>query len=86
METKLLDGSMNPYNIVKVIQHNQAFYSLHPDYFRPEGLLIFCGAQGSGKTLSAVQYVKKLCKEYPKAILCTNVEIHGLPPDTKVVE
>lgn len=86
MDTKLLDGSMNPYNIVRVVQHNQAFYAEHPDYFRPEGLLIFCGAQGSGKTLSAVQYVKKLCEEYPNAILCTNVEIHGLNPDTVVVE
>lgn len=86
MDTKMLDGSMNPYNVVRVVRHNQAFYAEHPDYFRPEGLLIFCGAQGSGKTLSAVQYVKKLCEEYPKAILCTNVQIHGLNPDTVVVE
>lgn len=86
METKMLDGSMNPYNLVRVVKHNQQFYADHPDYFRPEGLLVFCGAQGSGKTLSAVQYVRKLCKEYPAAILCTNVQISGLNPDTRVVE
>lgn len=39
------------------------------------GLLVFCGGQGSGKTLSAVQYVKKLCEQYPRAILVTNVKI-----------
>lgn len=86
METRFLDGSINPVNIFRVMHHNHEFYSAHPDYFRPEGLLIFCGAQGSGKTLSAVQYVKKLCEEYPKAILCTNVQIHGLNPETQVVE
>lgn len=86
METRLLDGSMNPINIVKVVKHNQVFYADHPEYFRPEGLLVFCGAQGSGKTLSAVQYVKKLCLEYPNAILCTNVQINGLPETTRIVE
>lgn len=86
METRLLDGSINPINIAKVVKHNQVFYSEHPEYFRPEGLLVFCGAQGSGKTLSAVQYVKKLCLEYPDAILCSNVQINGLPDTTRVVE
>ncbi len=54
--------------------------------FIQSGLLVFCGSQGSGKTLSAVQYVKKLCIEYPRAILCTNVKINGLPAHTGVVE
>lgn len=48
--------------------------------------MIFCGEQGSGKTLSAVSYVKKLCSLYPKAVLCTNVEIKGLPDEIRVVE
>lgn len=41
---------------------------------------------GAGKTLSAVQYVKKLCEEYPRAILCTNTKINGLPAHTTVVD
>lgn len=86
MFTDGLRGSMNPFNIFSVVKHNHDFYVAHPNYFSPEGLLIFCGAQGSGKTLSAVQYVVKLCKEYPDAILCTNVSIVGLPEETKVVE
>lgn len=53
--------------------------------FIQNGLLVFCGSQGSGKTLSAVQYIKKLCIEYPRAILCTNVKIEGLPAHTGVV-
>lgn len=86
MEKDLLDGSLNPVNIARVVKHNHDFYASHPGYFHPEGLLVFCGEQGSGKTLSAVQYVKKLCERYPLAILCTNVEIHGLPEGTEVVE
>ena len=86
MELNLLDGSLNPVNVGRVIKHNHDFYRSHPGYFRPEGLLVFCGEQGSGKTLSAVQYVKKLCNEYPDAILCTNVQINGLDPRTHVVE
>ena len=86
MEKQLLSGPHSPMNIVKVVKHIREFACLHPDYFYPEGLLIFCGEQGSGKTLSAVQYVKKVCAEYPKAILCTNVAINGLNPETQVVE
>lgn len=86
VSSNYLSGSKNPLNILKVAKHNFSFRKSHPEYFDPEGLMIFCGEQGSGKTLSAVQYVKKLCFSYPDAILCTNVDIHGLPESTKVVE
>lgn len=81
-----LRGSVNPLNPFRVAKHNIAFRRAHPEYFDPDGLLIFCGEQGSGKTLSAVQYVRKVCEEYPQAILCTNVAIKDLPESTQVVE
>lgn len=84
--TQYLEGSKNPLNMFGVIKHDREFRRAHPEYFDPEGLLIFCGEQGSGKTLSAVQYVKKLCEAYPFAILCTNVAIEGLPDSTEVIE
>nr|DAW66238.1 MAG TPA: zonular occludens toxin [Inoviridae sp.] len=86
MDYQFLTGSQKPINIIKKIKYNIDFRKEHPDYFWPEGLLVFCGSQGSGKTLSAVQYIMKVCKLYPKAILCTNVEIKGLNPSTKVIE
>lgn len=85
-QQEFLKGSLNPLNIFKCITHNIKFLQNHPYYFKPSGLLLFCGAQGSGKTLSAVQYVTKLSYEYPKAIICTNVDIQGLNPDSTVVE
>lgn len=81
-----LEGSHNPINILDCVKYKQDFRKANPTYFEPEGLLIFCGEQGSGKTLSAVQYVLGICREYPNAILCTNVAINGLPEETAVVE
>lgn len=86
MDTSLLDGSFNIFNMVKVANFRHKFKKTHPTYFNPEGLLVFCGSQGSGKTLSAVQYVKKVCELYPKCILVTNTDIKGLPTTTKVVQ
>lgn len=85
MDTSLLSGSLNPKNIIDLIKYRSRFRKENPEYFYPEGLLVFCGSQGSGKTLSAVQYVKKLCSEYPRAILVTNTKIEGLPAHTAVV-
>lgn len=82
----LLKGSLDPTQLIKLLDYHSNFRKEHPDYFYPEGLMIFCGGQGSGKTLSAVQYVLKLCKQYPKAKLVTNVDIIGLPEHTEVIE
>lgn len=79
-----LSGSLNPKNIVCTIGHNILFARNNPDYFYPSGIWVFCGPQGSGKTLSAVQCLKKICKEYPKAIVCTNLEIHGI--DNEIIQ
>lgn len=86
MDIEALQGSINPKNAIDCWRYKRKFRKENPEYFDPEGLLIFCGGQGSGKTLSAVQYVKKLCEEYPRAILVTNVKIEGLPAHTAVVE
>lgn len=49
------------------------------DYFRETGLYMYCGFQGSGKTLSAVKHVHNLMLKYPKAILVTNLEFQKPP-------
>lgn len=85
MDIDLLRGSLNPKNLIDLVKYKRNFRRENPEYFYPEGLLVFCGSQGSGKTLSAVQYVKKLCIEYPRAILVTNTKIEGLPAHTAVV-
>jgi len=79
-------GSLNPKNAIDVIKFRNDFMKQNPYYFEPEGLTVFCGGQGTGKTVSAVQYIQKLSYAYPKAILCTNVLMKNLNPDTKVIE
>lgn len=73
-----LKGSKNPLNVFRTIKHNILFARNNPDYFYPSGIWVFCGAQGSGKTLSAVQCLQKVCAEYPNAIVCTNIDVKGI--------
>ncbi len=71
--------SLNPINILKILKHRIQFNIEHPDYFDADGLLIFVGGQGSGKTLSAVNYVYKLMEKYPNSILVTNLKLTDYP-------
>lgn len=48
----------------------------NPDEMKSVGINIFCGPQGSGKTLSLVHYLKKVLIDYPKAIVVTNMELN----------
>lgn len=70
-----LNGSLNPALLIRCIMHKRRFRKAHPEYFDPCGTLVFCGAQGEGKTLSAVSYVLRVAHEYPQSILVTNVDI-----------
>lgn len=74
-EELYFQGSKNPVNLVRSIRFDLAFIRSNPDYFNPCGIWVFCGAQGSGKTLSAVKTAKAVMKEYPKALICSNLEL-----------
>lgn len=71
-------GSLNPKHFFRTVWYKVLFARDNPDYFYPAGIWVFCGKQGSGKTLSAVQCLKEILKEYPEAIVCSNMEIKGL--------
>ena len=79
LDKSLLNGSLNIFNIFKISKFKINFVKMHPNYFNPDGLLVFCGSQGSGKTLSAVQYSSKVLERYEMSIFCTNVEIKQFP-------
>lgn len=71
-------GSVNPVNIGKSIAYDLAFMRANPDYMETVGIVCFVGAQGAGKTLSAVKAFKKAAQTYPKAKLCSNLAVNGL--------
>lgn len=75
--------SLNPKRLFDLIRYKLSFFRHHPNYFNPDGLVVFTGAQGTGKTLSAVNYVENLLKYYPKSILVTNLKLSNYPFDDK---
>lgn len=52
-------------------------FELNPDRFPETGILIFEGEQGSGKTMSAVEYTFRLIKKYPLATFSSNFDVKG---------
>ena len=72
-----LKGSIEPEDLFSSIKYSREFKKNHPDWFYPDGIIVFSGPQGSGKTLSAVRYIDRLLTAYPKAKLCSNVVIKG---------
>ena len=55
------------------------FKKANPYWFNDVGTMIFCGHQGAGKTLSAVNYVYNLWDLYPNMILVSNVALKDYP-------
>lgn len=71
-------------NMLDTIAFRREQSKSDPDRLPVDGIICFCGEQGSGKTLSAVNYVYNVCKKYPKCLVCTNVGLQW-DLDNKVV-
>lgn len=72
------EGSHNPVDGARAALFKARFWRDNPEYFYPDGIWVFCGPQGSGKTLSAVQTVQRMSERYPLALVCSNLEVRGL--------
>lgn len=70
--------SKNPFNLVRSLIFKHRFLRDNPSYFDPAGIWVYCGAQGSGKTLSAVQTLKNVLNMYPRAKLVSNINLKGI--------
>lgn len=53
-------------------QYVEDIFNRKPDFFRPQGLVIFTGRQGDGKTSAMMQYAMELQDQYPKAKCLSN--------------
>lgn len=81
-----LKGHFDFEDLFRTLKFKKEFNKNHPDWFIPDGIVVFTGAQGQGKTLSAVRYVIRLLDEYPKAVLCSNVDILGYEDRTIIFD
>lgn len=71
-------------DLFKCIKYKRNFNKEHPNYFYPCGLTAFVGPQGSGKTLSAVNYVRNLIKIYPNVMVVSNLDLTFLNEDDEL--
>lgn len=51
-----------------------------PDFFWPTGTQVYCGRQGSGKTISAVKHVEDMKRNYPRSIIVSNIGLAHFEP------
>lgn len=74
--------SFNLVNVFRKVRYDISFMRSHPTYFKPDGLVVFVGGQGTGKTLSAVNYTYNLLYQYPNAKIVTNINLIDYPTIT----
>lgn len=49
------------------------------DQFPYNGLWLFTGAQGNGKTLTLMCVLRDMIRQYPNALVVSNISIYGIP-------
>lgn len=52
-------------------------FNKDPDFFRYQGCVIFEGRQGMGKTISMIEFARRMQQEYPRAVCTTNLDYTG---------
>ena len=77
MDKECLKSPLGLSQIFKLLKYKLELLRMSESHLRTFGTAVFCGPQGSGKTLSAVEYVRNLLDKYPHAVLVTNVAIKG---------
>ena len=74
-----LKGDLSLKDFFALQSFKRDFAKLNPDYFKPDGSIVFCGPQGCGKTLSAVRYISNIVRAYPKCIVVSNIDLKNIP-------
>lgn len=74
MVTRYGGGSLSPATGIKAAVYSMRYLVKNPNYFRPDGIWVFTGPQGSGKTISAVNMARQIAAEYPAARVISNID------------
>ena len=79
MDRFAMTENLNVSKLPSYFSEKYKFFKDNPFYFKDIGTMIFCGSQGYGKTLSAVNYVYNLWQRYPYMIVVSNVSLTAYP-------
>lgn len=74
-ELKYFKSNLAIFNIIDTLSFKYQQAKENPERLPCDGIICFCGEQGSGKTLSAMHYVYNLARKFPSVQICTNVGI-----------
>lgn len=69
-------GSLNPVNGLYTAWWKFQNWRSNPTYFYPDGIWVFTGPQGSGKTLSAVSCLLEMKRRYPLCRVVSNMPLN----------
>lgn len=67
-------GTKNPIKGAQAAWYTLRYLMRNPAYFNPDGIWVFCGPQGSGKTISAIHTAQQIAKAYPRARVISNID------------
>ena len=74
-ELKYFKSNLAIFNIIDTFSFKLKQAKENPERMPTDGIICFCGEQGSGKTLSAIHYVYNLASAFPRLKVVTNVGI-----------
>ena len=74
-ELKYFKSNLAFSNLIDTFLFKYRQAKLNPERLPTDGIICFCGEQGSGKTLSAMHYVYNLARAFPRCKVVTNVAI-----------
>lgn len=57
------------------IRYVNDLFNREPGYFPYQGCIVFCGRQGAGKTISAVEFIRHIHSEFPRSKVITNCDL-----------
>ncbi len=72
-ELRFFKSNLKISNMIDTFLFRYRQQKENPERMPCDGILCFCGEQGSGKTLSAVHYVYNLASSFPSTQVVTNV-------------
>lgn len=74
-ELKYFKSNLALFNMIDTFNYKYQQAKDNPERMPADGIICFCGEQGSGKTLSAVHYVYNLARSFPRCEICTNISL-----------